>query len=64
MMLTWLGERRETPQLVKAGHSITDAIDKVISDPSTRTRDLGGSVNTDAFGHLVAEVVANAVTTA
>lgn len=57
MMLTWLGEQRETPRLMAAGKAIADAADAVINDPSKRTRDLGGSVDTDAFGRHVAEAV-------
>ena len=64
MMLTWLGEQRGAAQLAQAGHAMASAVDTVISDPSTRTRDLGGSVNTDAFGRLVAEVVAKEATAA
>ena len=58
MMLIWLGEQRGEPQLMKAGQAIADAVDAVIDDPAKRTRDLGGTVNTDAFGKLVARQVA------
>ncbi len=58
MMLSWLGEQRGMPKLMAAGRSIADAVDTVIDDPTKRTRDLGGSVNTDAFGRFVAEEVA------
>ncbi len=57
MMLSWLGEQREVSKLMDAGQAIADAVDAVIDDPSKRTRDLGGTVNTDAFGRLVAEAV-------
>ncbi|MFY0661523.1 MAG: isocitrate/isopropylmalate dehydrogenase family protein [Shimia sp.] len=58
MMLTWLGEQRGVAKLMEAGQAIADAVDAVIDEPANRTRDLGGSVNTDAFGRLVAEAVA------
>lgn len=58
MMLTWLGEQRDIQKLMDAGNAITEAVDAVLDSPEKRTRDLGGSVNTDRFGHLVAEVVA------
>lgn len=58
MMLTWLGEQRDIQKLMDAGNAITEAVDAVLDSPEKRTRDLGGSVNTDQFGHLVAEVVA------
>jgi len=57
MMLTWLGEQRGVSKLMDAGQAIADAVDAVIDRPSNRTRDLGGTVNTDAFGRLVAEAV-------
>lgn len=57
MMLTWLGEQRGVSILMNAGNAIADAVDATLEDPARRTRDLGGSVNTDAFGKLVAEAV-------
>ncbi|WP_147113199.1 isocitrate/isopropylmalate dehydrogenase family protein [Tateyamaria sp. syn59] len=58
MMLTWLGEQRGKSKLIEAGTAIADAVDAVIDDPAKRTRDLGGDVNTDVFGGLVADAVA------
>jgi 3-isopropylmalate dehydrogenase len=58
MMLTWLGEQRSIPKLMEAGKAIADAVDAVINNPATRTRDIGGTMNTDSFGGLVAEMVA------
>jgi len=55
MMLSWLGEQRGIQKLMDAGSAISVAVDKVIDDPAKRTRDLGGSVNTDDFGRFVAE---------
>ena len=57
MMLTWLGEQRDNSKLMEAGAAIAAAVDAVIDDPVNRTRDLGGSVDTDAFGRLVADAV-------
>lgn len=58
MMLSWLGEQRGVSRLMDAGRAISDAVDAVIDDPAQRTRDLGGTVNTDIFGTLVASQVA------
>lgn len=58
MMLSWLGEQRGIPKLMQAGAAIGAAVDKVIDDPAKRTRDVGGTVNTDQFGSFVAEAVA------
>jgi 3-isopropylmalate dehydrogenase len=57
MMLTWLGEKRHLAHFVAAGQAIEKSVDDVLSNPSSRTRDLGGSMNTDAFGETVANVV-------
>lgn len=57
MMLSWLGEKRELPDFSAAGAAIEKSVDVVLSKPSSRTRDLGGSMNTDAFGDEVAKVV-------
>ncbi|SIO07504.1 isocitrate/isopropylmalate dehydrogenase family protein [Vannielia litorea] len=61
MMLSWLGEQRGVQKLMDAGAAITEAVDRVIDDPAQRTRDLGGSVNTDQFGAFVADAVAGKV---
>lgn len=57
MMLTWLGERKVNDALTAAGAEIERAVDAVLEQPENRTRDLGGKVNTDAFGTLVAQEI-------
>lgn len=57
MMLSWLGEQRGTQNLMDAGLQISNAVDAVLDKPENRTRDLGGVVNTDAFGALVAQAL-------
>jgi len=57
MTLSWLGEHRDDQNLLDAGRTISDAVDRVLDDPAKRTRDLGGKVNTDDFGRLVADAV-------
>ena len=57
MMLSWLGEQRGVRKLIDAGAAISRAVDDVIDDPAKRTRDIGGSVGTDAFGRFVVEAV-------
>jgi 3-isopropylmalate dehydrogenase len=57
MMLAWLGEQRGLPALAAAGEAIEKSVDLVLSDPASRTRDLGGTMTTDAFGSAVAAAV-------
>lgn len=54
MMLSWLGEKRGLANFETAGEAIEKAVDAVLADPAKRTRDLGGTMNTDAFGAAVA----------
>jgi 3-isopropylmalate dehydrogenase len=58
MMLSWIGEQRKISDLERAGADIERAVDAVLTDPQARTRDLGGDLNTDAFGKRVARAVA------
>lgn len=64
MMLSWIGEQRKIPALEAAGGSIELAVDGVLADTGGRTRDLGGSLDTDAFGKRVAQAVASEKTRA
>lgn len=57
MLLDWHGKRREAPHYVSAGQTIEAAVDRALSNPGTRTRDLGGSLGTKAFAEAVAEAV-------
>lgn len=57
MMLSWLGEQRGLPVLEQAGAEIERAVDEVLEDHASRTRDLGGSTNTDEFGRRVAAAI-------
>ncbi|MDY8109883.1 isocitrate/isopropylmalate dehydrogenase family protein [Fulvimarina sp. 2208YS6-2-32] len=57
MMLSWIGEKRGLPNYEAAGAEIERAVDEVLENPDSRTRDLGGSMNCDAFGSRVASVV-------
>ena len=53
MLLDWRGRRDGNPALIKAGELITRAVDSVLDDPATRTRDMGGSLGTAAFAEAV-----------
>ena len=57
MLLAWLGERRSDDRLTRAANEIEAALDRVIASPDGRTRDLGGTLGTDAFATKVVEVI-------
>lgn len=58
MLLNWMGTRHNKPALHQAAGAMERAIDTVLADPKSRTRDLGGKMNCDEFGRHVATVVA------
>ena len=60
MLLAWLGERRKDERLTRAASAIEGALDRAISSPEWRTRDLGGPLGTKAFGERVAALLENA----
>ncbi|MDR7303639.1 isocitrate/isopropylmalate dehydrogenase family protein [Haloactinomyces albus] len=53
MLLDWLGRRHGEPALIKAAESLKAAIDSVLVNPATRTRDLGGVLGTGEFATAV-----------
>ncbi len=46
MMLDWLGRRHDTEPYAAAARAIEAAVDAVVGNPATRTRDLGGTLTT------------------
>src|SRR5262245_41598841 len=54
MLLEWLGFKRQNQDLVKAAKAIEQAVDALIENPKTRTRDLGGTLGTREFGAALA----------
>jgi 3-isopropylmalate dehydrogenase len=58
MLLDWRGRRDGNAALVGAAATISAAVDAVLADPSTRTRDVGGALGTAAFATAVADALA------
>lgn len=58
MLLQWLGEHHKDNSLLTTAGSIQTAVDKVLSNPDTRTADLGGKLGCKAFGEEVAHNLA------
>lgn len=57
MLFDWLGETRHDAQLASVGKRIHAAVEKTLANPGTRTRDLGGTLGTEAFGKAVVDAV-------
>ena len=57
MLLGWLGERRKDAALVHAAQAIEAALERTISTPDWRTRDLGGRLGTKAFAERVSAML-------
>ena len=57
MLLAWLGDRRKDNRLHAAAAAIEGALDRAIADPQGRTRDIGGTLGTKAFGERVAAML-------
>jgi isocitrate/isopropylmalate dehydrogenase len=55
MLLEWLGERHGRSDLVAASAAFDRAIEDTLANPAQRTRDLGGTLGTAAFGRAVAD---------
>lgn len=60
MMVRWVGDKRGHTGLQQAGDAMTAAVDAVLANPATRTRDIGGTTGCKAFADAVAQAVASA----
>lgn len=60
MMVRWVGDKRASKPLQDAGDAMVRAVDKVLENPATRTRDIGGTIGCKAFTAAVVEAVAGA----
>jgi 3-isopropylmalate dehydrogenase len=58
MLLDWRGRRDANDKLKKAAALLEAAVEKVLDDPATRTRDIGGTLSTDAFAEAVCAAIA------
>jgi isocitrate/isopropylmalate dehydrogenase len=54
MLLEWLARRHARPEFDRAAQAIERSIDAALKSPATRTRDLGGTLGTDAFARQIA----------
>lgn len=57
MLLDWLGSRHDRSDLKRASRALTQAVEAVLDEPSSRTRDLGGTLGTAAFANAVCAAI-------
>jgi isocitrate/isopropylmalate dehydrogenase len=57
MLLDWRGRRDGDSRLVEAAAAIEGAIDRILGNAATRTRDIGGELGTAAFGAAVCAAI-------
>jgi 3-isopropylmalate dehydrogenase len=57
MLLDWMATEHKKPALADAAKCIADAVERALSNPATRTRDLGGTLGTEAFTDIVLRAV-------
>jgi 3-isopropylmalate dehydrogenase len=57
MLLAWRGDREANAKLLQASSLIEAAIEAVLSDPQSRTRDIGGEADTDTFAKSVCTAI-------
>jgi 3-isopropylmalate dehydrogenase len=53
MLLNWLGKQNKAANFSNAGNALQNAIEATLANPTTRTRDIGGSIGTKAFSAAV-----------
>ncbi|NVO12417.1 MAG: isocitrate/isopropylmalate dehydrogenase family protein [Rhodoplanes sp.] len=58
MLLDWRGRRDKNASQCAAAAVIERAVEVVLDDPATRTRDVGGTLGTDAFTQAVVAAIA------
>ncbi|MEP9377466.1 isocitrate/isopropylmalate dehydrogenase family protein [Aquabacter sp. CN5-332] len=58
MLLDWRGRRDGNEKLIEAAALIEQAVEQALEKPATRTRDVGGTLDTDAFAKTVSDIVA------
>jgi 3-isopropylmalate dehydrogenase len=58
MMVRWIGDKQGNSAIQQAGDAMTQAVDRTLENPRTRTRDVGGNMGCKAFGEAVAQALA------
>ncbi len=57
MLLDWIGRRNQDPRSIAAAQAIHATVDKILDDPKSRTRDVGGTRTTTEFTAAVVAAI-------
>ena len=57
MMLSWLGNKKQDPDAVRAANDIQLAVERVLSELKAVTPDLGGKGSTSGMGDAICEAL-------
>jgi 3-isopropylmalate dehydrogenase len=60
MMVRWVGDKQKNKAMQDAGDAMVRAVDKALEDPTTRTRDIGGTMGCKDFTVAVVKAMASA----
>jgi len=55
MMLDWLGERHQDDRCRRAAAGMEQAVESVLAEGRSRTRDMGGTASTSEMAHVIAD---------
>lgn len=59
MMLSWVGNKKQDKEAIKAAEDIQTAVEKVLAEKKFVTPDLGGNASTDEMGKAICEAIIN-----
>ena len=57
MMVSWLGEQRRDPALIRAAGDVKGGVESVLSAMQAVTPDLGGTASTEKMGEAICEAI-------
>jgi 3-isopropylmalate dehydrogenase len=57
MMVSWLGEQRRDPALIRAAGDVKGGVESVLSAMQAVTADLGGQASTEEMGEAICEAI-------
>ncbi len=61
MLLRWQAEKTNNAELLAASQAIETALELALTNPKTRTQDIGGLLGCAAFGNIVKDNIFSGV---